>query len=125
MRKREEFSRTWILSEQFYLKNDEQSVLRTLSNERGELICQEDYRSLTKRGSLIDLVKSIKELEAPSPVSDCTQCRYKVGQYTGDPAYLLYVLFRFRLRLKLIKFKYRLVNLLKQVGFLKYKTSSS
>lgn len=110
----QEFERSYTLKERYYLTaNKEQRVERTLTGYyqgyAGFLIATENYNSMSKSGDLYRIAQQIRELE--SPTDKCIKCRYRIGNYTGDPGYLLYVIFKTRIRLKFLEFKYRFTHL--------------
>lgn len=122
MKSSQEFTRTHELQERYYLdKYGEQRVERVLFC-LGDVVAKEDYPSISKKGHLSSIVQMM--LDTNQSPSDCGDCRYKVGDYTGDPGYLLYILFKTRLRLKFFKFKVRLFQIFNIPVRYKYKTTS-
>lgn len=105
---RQEFEETHTLTERYYLdKYGDQRVCRTLLFGN-EVVAIEDYNSMSQSGELYQLRQTMQELFRTT--EKCTECRYRIGQYTGDPGYLLYVIFKTRLRLKFLTLKYRLLH---------------
>lgn len=119
--KNREFTFTCRIVERIYMSGHCQRVTRTLYEE-DECIATEDYPLMSKKGELAKISDSIKALSTHH--NNCLGCRYKVGDYTGDVGYLLYLAFRTRIRLKLLKFKIRAFKLLNIPLSYKYKTPS-
>lgn len=123
----QEFEITYTLKERYYLTvHKEQRVERTLichhQGHLGDLIATENYNSMSKSGDLYRIKQLISELE--SPTDKCIKCRYRIGNYTGDPGYLIYVIFKTRIRLKFLKFKYRFLHLNLKGLFFKRKSTT-
>lgn len=111
-----EFTHEWTLTNRYFMKDNIQYVERILSfNECEER--KETGRSISNRGVLAELDKDMKDIVFSS--NKCSDCRYKVGDYRGDVSYLLYLAFRSRIRLKLVKFKLYFLKVLKQCLFFK------
>lgn len=106
-----------------YKAKGESRCERTLIYDNGDILAREDVRGFSKSGKLQEIAALISDLEQESPANKCTKCRYKVGDYTGDIGYLLYLTFTVRLRLKFIKLKFRLFQLCKKLGFYKDKAT--
>lgn len=115
-----EFTHEWILTNRYFMKDNIQYVERTLSFD-GDEEYRETGRSISNRGVLAELDKDMKDIVFSS--NKCGGCRYKVGDYGGDVSYLLYLAFRSRIRLKLVKFKLYFLKVLKQNLFFKTKSA--
>ena len=76
--------------------------------------CASENVSCDCRNSLLgSIVDSMDKAAGAEYSNDCARCRYKVGNYTGDPAYMLYLIFKTRIGWKFAKFKWRLRNMLR------------
>ena len=116
-------SMRYELAEKYYRDSHGQHrVARKLTCEDGVLLAEEDYPGQSQKGWLYEIKQMIDETDHPS--SKCRDCRYKVGDYTGDPGYMIYVLFKTRFRLKFFKLKIRLFQILKIPLRYKCKTPS-
>jgi len=107
MKSTREFNREYVLTERFYMRNDTQRVNRLLIVD-GEFVCSDDMPARSDKGELAHIVELMLSLSGRT--DKCAGCRYKVGDYTGDPGYLLYIIFTARLRLKFLKFKIRFLK---------------
>lgn len=88
-----------------------------------ELIASEKHPFGTEKGTLAEVTKQLDEFCGFRSSDKCDGCRYKVGDYRGDPSYLLYVIFRTRIRLQLFKLKFRLLQFAQKYFGLKRKTT--
>lgn len=101
---------TYSIVEHIYMKDGIQRTKHSLLF--GDmLVATEDYSNRSNAGELKKIIDSM--LNIYESEFQCNNCRYKVGDYTGDIGYLLYVAFRSRTRLKFFKFKVRLFQILK------------
>lgn len=115
-----EFTTTYRIKERHYCRGEFQRVRRSLYI--GEiLLFTEDSAMESKKGVLAGIIKQIDAFG--NSAFDCADCRYKVGDYRGEPSYLLYILFKTRLRLKFLNFKYRFFKLFGKNIFLKDKST--
>lgn len=104
-----EFTITHTLSIRYYLTSlDEQRVERTLKFN-GTIIAIENYNSMSKGGDLCKLETTMNELYTGP--KQPYKCSCNTGKSPADCGYSFYVLFKSRLRLKFIKFKYRFAHL--------------
>lgn len=84
-----------------------QTVERTLCMN-GETFASENVSADCKNSMLGGIVSSMEKAAGFDYSDKCLGCRYKVGNYTGDPAYMLYIIFKTRIRLKFVEFELRL-----------------
>ena len=89
-----------------YEENSKGDLVFSLRLMSGDLeIASESYRGMNNNTPLGAIYNQIVQLE--NTESDkCLNCKYKVGDYTGDIGYLLYLAFKSRIRLKFVKFKF-------------------
>ena len=92
------------VNEQFYLSNGRQRVTRSLIIDDNIVSREDTLPQHGEIGKIVAMADALSDLTSDK----CTNSRYKVGDYTGDPGYLLYIIFKARLRLQFIKFKIRL-----------------
>ena len=111
-----EFTVTYRIEQRYYRRREFQRVRRSLYAGE-ELLFVEDAPVESRKGALAEIIKQLDSLGCST--SDCTDCRYKIGDYRGDPGYLLYILFKTRLRLQLLNFKYRFFKFFGKNIFLK------
>lgn len=76
--------------------------------------CASENVSCDCQNSLLgSIVDSMDKAAGAEYSNDCARCRYKVGNYTGDPTYMLYLIFKTRIGWKFAKFKWSLRNMLR------------
>ena len=106
-----------------YEENSKGDLVFFLRLMSGELeIASESYRCLNKNTPLGTIYNQIVQLENTGS-DKCLNCKYKVGDYTGDVGYLLYIAFKSRIRLKFIKFKFNLFKFFRKLFRPEDKTS--
>lgn len=115
-----EFTEIYRIEQRHYQRGEFQRVRRSLYAGK-ELLFVEDTPAESRKGALAEIIRQLDSLGGLT--SDCTDCRYKIGDYRGDPGYLLYILFKTRLRLQLLNFKYRLFKFFGKNIFLKDKSA--
>lgn len=117
-------SRTFTISSTHYKQGRKYKTSLEL-HEGDTFIASEVIPINGDGGALNQIVNSIYKLMYGDKSNKCSKCSYKIGDYTGDPGYLLYLIFKFRLRLKFLKFKLRLLEIAEVFGFKKSKSTKS
>ena len=115
-----EFTQKYEISERYFNQNGSQYVERALSVD-GDIIASEHMRSTSQRGELNRVVHELRYISGMS-TEQAEGSRY-VGSYPRDVVYQLKVALKTRLRLQLLEFERKFLNILPEKFFLRRKAA--
>lgn len=109
------FVREYRFIEEFDSDAIKPTITRRLVEDDIEIASERCFQNSDNKDSLLGgISQSIQKIEYGES-DKCLNCNYKVGDYTGDVGYLLYISFKSRIRLKFIKLKLQFFKFFRKV----------